>query len=85
MLFRSEEFLFLLPDTDYNGAQTFAERIRKELEEKNIQYGDISLKISMTFGVSEYSESLGMEGTINNADMALLHGKNSGRNRVIVF
>ena len=80
-----EEFLILTPDTNQDGAQALAERIRKELEDKTLQYGDISLKITMTFGVSEYSKSLGIEGTIRNADMALLHGKNHGRNRVVVF
>ena len=74
-----------MPDTNQDGAHVLAERIRKELEDKTLQCGDISLKITMTFGVSEYSKSLGIEGTIRNADMALLHGKNHGRNRVVVF
>lgn len=80
-----EEFLLLMPDTNCDGAHTLAERIRKELENKTLQYGDISFKITMTFGVSEYNESLGIEGTIRNADMALLQGKHLGRNRVVVF
>ena len=36
------------------------------MENNTLQYGDISLKIAMTFGVSEYSKSLGIEGTIKN-------------------
>lgn len=80
-----EEFLIVAPDTNNSGAQTLAERIRKEVEDKNLQYEDISVKTTMTFGVSEYSNSLGIEGTIKNADMALLHGKTHGRNRVVVF
>ena len=80
-----EEFLILLSDTNHDGANILAERIRKKLENESIQYGDISLKITMTFGVSEYSESLGIEGTIKNADMALLQGKHNGRNRVVVL
>lgn len=80
-----EEFLIIAPDTDNSGAQTLAERIRKEVEDKTLPYGDISVKITMTFGVSEYSNSLGIEGTIKNADMALLHGKAHGRNQVVVF
>ncbi|MGR6836626.1 diguanylate cyclase [Syntrophomonas erecta] len=80
-----EEFLIVAPDTNNSGAQILAERIRKEVEDKTLQYGDISVKTTMTFGVSEYSNSLGIEGTIKNADMALLHGKAHGRNRVVVF
>ena len=55
------------------------------MENNTLKYGDISLKIAMTFGVSEYSKSLGIEGTFRNADMALLHGKNHGRNQVVVL
>lgn len=80
-----EEFLIVTPDTNNSGADTLAERIRKEVEDKTLQYGDINLKITMTFGVSEYSKVLGIEGTIKNADMALLHGKAHGRNQVVVF
>lgn len=80
-----EEFLILTPDTNQDGAQSLAERIRKELESNILQYVDINLKITMTFGVSEYSKSLGIEGTFRNADMALLHGKNHGRNQVVVL
>lgn len=53
-----EEFLILMPDTNRDGANTLAERIRKELKNKTLQCGDISLKITMTFGIVEYSESL---------------------------
>lgn len=80
-----EEFLILTPDTNKDEAQALAERIRKEVESKTLQYGDISLKLTITFGVSEYSKSLGIEGTIRNADMALLHGKKHGSNRVVIF
>ncbi|MGE4273914.1 MAG: diguanylate cyclase [Desulfitobacterium sp.] len=79
-----EEFLILLPDTNVHGAQTLAERIRKKLEETILHYEDINLNITMTFGVFEYMESLGIEGSIKKSDMALLYGKEQGRNRVVV-
>ena len=80
-----EEFLIIMPDTEREGAQVLAERIRKVLEDTTLQYEEIQLKITMTFGVSEYNELLGVEGTIRKADMALLHGKEHGRNQVVVF
>ena len=80
-----EEFLILLPDTDRQGADILAERIRHVLEEQTLQYENISFTITLTLGVAEYSEALGIEGTIKNADIALLQGKEQGRNRVVVF
>jgi diguanylate cyclase (GGDEF)-like protein len=80
-----EEFMILLPDTDRTTAYAFAERIRQEIDASILQYENIDLKITMTFGVAEYEETLGIEGTIKNADRALLQGKAAGRNRVVVI
>lgn len=80
-----EEFLILIPDTNHSGAQALVDRIRKQMEDETLRYEENSLKITMTFGVSEYSTLLGIEGTIRNADMALLYGKEHGRNRVVAF
>jgi diguanylate cyclase (GGDEF)-like protein len=80
-----EEFMILLPDTDRTTAYAFAERIRQEIDASILQYENIDLKITMTFGVAEYGETLGIEGTIKNADRALLQGKAAGRNRVVVI
>lgn len=74
-----------MPDTNHHGAQALADRIRQQLEDKTLHYEDIALKIRMTFGVSEYSRLLGIEGSIKNADMALLYGKEHGRNRVVIL
>jgi PleD family two-component response regulator len=37
----------------------------------------------MTFGVAEYSEGEGIQKTVRKADMALLQGKNNGRNQIV--
>ena len=39
----------------------------------------------MTFGVAQYSDAEDIQGTIRRADMALLQGKNNGRNQVVAF
>lgn len=39
----------------------------------------------MTFGIAEYYIDEGIQETIKKADMALLRGKNNGRNEVVVF
>ncbi|HBN85783.1 MAG TPA: hypothetical protein DDZ89_18300 [Clostridiales bacterium] len=78
-----EEFLIVLPDTDKYEAGTLAERIRVKLENEVLKCHD-ELNVTMTFGVSEYVEALDIQGSIHQADMALLQGKQQGRNRVTI-
>lgn len=80
-----EEFLFLLTETDQAGGLTVAEKIRKEVEISNISYENQLLKLTVTIGVAEYNAPVGMDNILKNADMALYHGKETGRNRVIPF
>ena len=80
-----EEFLFLLPDTSCEGARALAERVRAGLENTTSKCDFFSLNVTMTFGVAEYCEVESMQETIRKADVALLQGKNNGRNQVVVF
>lgn len=80
-----EEFLFLLPDTNREGARVLAERVRAGLESTTYECDLFSLNVTMTFGIAEYAETTGIQETVRKADMALLHGKNNGRNQVVVF
>lgn len=78
-----EEFFIILPNTRKNEAGDLAERMRIKMEEAILQCDD-ELSVTMTFGVSEYVETLELLGSIQKADMLLLQGKQQGRNRVIV-
>lgn len=80
-----EEFLFLLPKTNRKTAKNIAEKMRLELQSADYLCEFNKLNITMTFGVAEYSEGEGIQGTVRKADIALLQGKNSGRNQVVVF
>ena len=80
-----EEFLFLLPDTDREGAMTAMEKIRKTICESPFQFSNITLSLSMTFGVSVFDGKIkDTEAYLKQADQALYKGKKSGRNRVIL-
>lgn len=80
-----EEFLFLLPETGADGALTAMEKIRMIICENTFQFTNISLNLSMTFGISVYDgKGTDMEGYLKQADNALYLGKNSGRNRVVL-
>jgi diguanylate cyclase (GGDEF)-like protein len=78
-----DEFLFILPETELLGAKIFCERARKAISERKFEYGHNEIKVTMTFGVAEYSELEGANESIKNADDALLQGKSAGRNTVV--
>lgn len=80
-----EEFLTLLPETDLEGAKIVAERFRKTIEDTTVIFGKISIKVTITLGVARYDHALGADKSIQMADRALYEGKETGRNKVIVW
>ncbi|MDA8088605.1 MAG: diguanylate cyclase [Nitrospiraceae bacterium] len=80
-----EEFLMLLPETAVPDAAGIAERMRSQIAAYAMDYSNMPLKVTMTFGVAAYDEASGIGGSIKNADLALYEGKNSGRDRVVSF
>lgn len=86
-----EEFIILLPETDIEGALTAAEKIRAEIEKKDIRLDDDTvIRITASFGVSEISrdDEMPLEkkaaDLVGRADKALYQAKERGRNRVCV-
>lgn len=78
-----EEFLLLITDTDFEGAVIVAEKLRSGIEALEITYKEITLSVTITFGVAEYSQEEDIEGTIKRADKALYKGKSQGKNCVV--
>ena len=75
-----EEFIVLSPETPVDVACALAERIRKKVESYKCNFG----KITVSFGVTEFSEDDTKDSFINKADAALYEAKGKGRNRVEV-
>ncbi|MCK5259568.1 MAG: GGDEF domain-containing protein [Candidatus Omnitrophica bacterium] len=81
-----EEFCVILPDTDHQGAQYAAERIRKAIEDALIKAYDASVKITVSIGVSTFpGDGRKMDELIDKADWALYRAKKQGRNKVCSF
>lgn len=80
-----EEFIILLPETDLEGAHITAERIRKEVGDHAYAITGKPLHVTMTFGIAMCNSVLKMEDLIRHADDALLYGKRTGKDRVIIY
>jgi len=80
--FGGEEFLALLSDTDLKGGVAFAKKVLAHVEKSRFMYQGKRIKVTCSAGVSERSQHISLEATINSADEYLYVAKNSGRNRV---
>lgn len=81
-----EEFIVCLPNTGCEQSKKIAERIRRAVEELNINqlYLKQSIKVTASFGVVSYipDKNESAEMLIAKADDAMYKAKKGGRNRV---
>jgi two-component system cell cycle response regulator len=80
-----EEFVVLMPDTDYRQAQGVAERVRMAVAERSFEVGATRpLTITVSLGVALNEHELDTpEMLLKRADLALYRAKREGRNRVV--
>jgi diguanylate cyclase (GGDEF)-like protein len=75
-----EEFALLLPDTDALAAATIAEQARLALHDI-----DRPVRLSASFGVASVPDDASTAAAVvSAADAALIHAKNTGRDRVVL-
>ena len=80
-----EEFVLMLPETDLEGAQEVAERVRRRTQEAVMDNEGELITVTVSLGVSQFhrrEKTLGE--AMKRADMALYEAKGAGRNRVQV-
>jgi diguanylate cyclase (GGDEF)-like protein len=82
-----EEFIFLLPQTEREGAIAEGERIRQFVKEHKFRSLRSGKGVTVSVGVSAYPHPKirTHEDLISLADDALFNAKNSGRDRVAVY
>lgn len=78
-----EEILVLLR-ADEQRAVEVAERIRKEIERVPVNYREeVVVPVTVTIGVSKYTEGVTIQEMMDDADAKLYYGKRNGRNQVV--
>ncbi len=74
-----EEFLIIVPQTNKESIELFAQNIRKKVEFNSFELVE---HLTISIGTTVYKKNESTETTINRADNALYEAKNSGRNCV---
>ncbi len=80
-----EEFIVLMPNTDLEGAEQVAEKIRVSIECLRLNHQDKMVSMTASIGVCSLTPSsrkMG-EGFIGEADKNLYQAKTNGRNQVV--
>lgn len=79
-----EEFLFIATDTDYQGALKLSENLRRSVEKLAIphQYSTVAPYVTISLGTATVVPTVEqqVQEFIKQADQALYHAKQSGRN-----
>ena len=76
-----EEFLLLLPGKDEQNGLSFAESLRRRIEQE-LQLPDGRGAVTVSIGVAEQKENQPVDTWLKQADEALYRAKRDGRNRV---
>lgn len=83
-----EEFAVILPQTDAQGAQVVAERLRENIAKAVIPISeekDVSVTASIGIFATEENEELYEKNIIEKADIALYESKQNGRDRYTLY
>jgi diguanylate cyclase (GGDEF)-like protein len=79
-----DEFVIVLPDTGWEGAVAFAERLRREVQEHafGTEAAPVAATVSVGVALARGTDPISPEVLLHEADRSLYKAKTSGRNRV---
>jgi diguanylate cyclase (GGDEF)-like protein/PAS domain S-box-containing protein len=81
-----DEFVLLLPETDQEQAYEVLERIRLALTTHPIDINGKRITITISSGITNYAgDQASIDIILSQADKALYHAKESGRNNVVRY
>ncbi len=78
-----EEFFIAFPDLNGDEAMTILYDIQSELRKTVVMSGDQKIKVTLTYGLSEYDKNQPLDFNIKDADNKLYMGKEQGRDRIM--
>ena len=79
-----EEFVFALIGAEVDAAKAVAEKLRKEIENIELEVDGKKLDITVSLGVITYTDEKSLEELIKKADKAMYEAKTTGRNKTVV-
>lgn len=77
-----EEFVILLEKTSLSNALDVAEKIRRKIADLGFHFNDQPVKVSSSFGLTQFKEGDNIDTAFERADQALYKSKENGRNKV---
>jgi two-component system, cell cycle response regulator len=81
-----DEFLIVLTETNYEGAEIFCERLRSTIEKYKFENDKHKIRLTSSIGfaiTATGNKTVDARTLVRHADKALYEAKESGRNRVI--
>jgi diguanylate cyclase (GGDEF)-like protein len=78
-----EEFIVILPDTDVNGTNIVAERIRRGVEEDVRSDSEPNAKVTISIGITAAEKEDTLDTISSRAEKALRDAKESGKNKIV--
>lgn len=78
-----EEFLFAFHHMNGDEAMMVLNDLNRKMKKMEIHYKEHVIKVTMTFGLSEFDFERGIDYSVNDVDKKLYRGKEAGRDRTI--
>ena len=79
-----EEFIILLPKYNIDQTLELAENIRYTIEHSECISDNVTIKVTMSFGVKEFDPNKTLEENLKIVDEKLYEAKRTGRNKVVM-
>lgn len=83
--FGGEEFIIMMPETGATNAVKVAERLRDQLANTQVSWNQHKINVTVSIGTASLppgAAPIYLDALIDQADQALYHAKQTGRNRV---
>lgn len=83
--FGGEEFVIILSNTDRDGANLVAERLRQAVLDTAYSCNTLHINVTASFGIAHLTGQDSGQSLFDKADQALYQAKQNGRNRVVAY